>query len=182
MPLTTTADDFFIGIGDINSAFLPKINPLAPSTPSSAPKAGTINDTDIKPAPSPASSETSDATLVDTESDEIMKGAMLTENSLALEAQVEARPLAKKQEELQATPTEPTPNIKAGTDTPPTSEAKAQAGQKRRNKAPTKALLRNDDVELRRVQNVRYWFYLPSCMLIHASVIRRSPYTILRGF
>jgi len=35
--LTRISDDFFVGIGDINSAFLPKIEPLAPavSSPSS---------------------------------------------------------------------------------------------------------------------------------------------------
>lgn len=29
--LTFVKDDFFVGIGDINSAFLPKIEPLAPT-------------------------------------------------------------------------------------------------------------------------------------------------------
>jgi hypothetical protein len=30
-------DDFFVGIGDINSAFLPKIEPLAPAVSSPSP-------------------------------------------------------------------------------------------------------------------------------------------------
>lgn len=79
---------------------------------------------------------------------------MLTQNSLALEAQMEERPLAKKQEALvaseddQATkPETPSPaeSYSSGTvvDTPPPTE-----------KHVRKALLKNDDFELERLTKV----------------------------
>ncbi|KAF8560165.1 hypothetical protein OG21DRAFT_1480001 [Imleria badia] len=124
--------DFFVGIGDINSAFLPKVEPLAPTvhTP-------TLGKSTTPPAPSASEvlppSPPALAQPEERERAEIESKAMLTQNSLALEAQVEERPLAKKQEELQdAEPTVvSTGNVKA--------------------EHPKKALLKNDDVELRRV-------------------------------
>lgn len=77
--------------------------------------------------------------------------AMLTRNSMALEAQVEERPLAKKQEALlesddtgsTALPGDPSSHH-------PKSDTKAAASPKA-EKVPRKALLKNDDIELQRV-------------------------------
>ncbi|KAF8140463.1 hypothetical protein EV363DRAFT_1501642 [Boletus edulis] len=124
--------DFFVGIGDINSAFLPKVEPLAPTvhTP-------TLDKATTPPAPSaptePAPSSPPLTQPEECEDAEVESKALLTQNSLALEAQVEERPLAKKQEELQDTE-----HTIAST-----GDVKAEH--------PRKALLKNDDVELRRV-------------------------------
>ncbi|KIK94105.1 hypothetical protein PAXRUDRAFT_828314 [Paxillus rubicundulus Ve08.2h10] len=122
--------DFFVGIGDINSAFLPKVEPLAPTVhtptlgqPATPPPASTS----VEPSPSP---------LVEPEEREraeLESKALLTQNSMALEAQVEERPLAKKQEALQDAT-----NAVAPIEQPKTDH-------------PRKALLKNDDAELRRV-------------------------------
>jgi RNA polymerase II subunit A-like phosphatase len=77
--------------------------------------------------------------------------AMLTRNSMALEAQVEERPLAKKQEALLGSdgtgsstpPGDPSPGH-------PKSDMKAAESPKA-EKVPRKALLKNDDTELQRV-------------------------------
>lgn len=76
---------------------------------------------------------------------------MLTQNSMALEAQVEERPLAKKQEALLGSDS-------SGSTTPPgdpspkhpKSDMK-EAESPKVEKVPRKALLKNDDVELQRV-------------------------------
>ncbi|KAK0466334.1 uncharacterized protein EV420DRAFT_1511138 [Desarmillaria tabescens] len=93
--------DFFVGIGDINSAFLPKV-------PSSA----------------LASSSTQ---------------ALITQNSIALEAQVEGRPLAKMQEQL--ADSDDTAKEK---EVSPTHDHKQTSHHK-------KALLKSQDNELERV-------------------------------
>lgn len=160
LQLTLITDDFFVGIGDINSAFLPKINPLTAAVPTPPIKAGSVKEGGVQPPASPASSETavsevSDSTLVD-ESDELMQKNMIDQNSLALEAQVEERPLAKKQEELEASPSEQTPAAPGAPVNPPSGPETRGGGTKKRNKAPPKALLRNDDFELHRVRNVSH--------------------------
>lgn len=87
---------------------------------------------------------------------------MLTRNSIALEAQVEERPLAKKQEELdeqeQKEETQSYDVIELDGKGP---EAAAEietdvAPQSAPHKHLAKALLRNDDYELLRVRSVRY--------------------------
>ncbi|KAI9570383.1 hypothetical protein HD554DRAFT_2321490 [Boletus coccyginus] len=126
--------DFFVGIGDINSVFLPKVEQLAPTvhTPTlGKPITPSAPSESVVPPPSPSPSP-----LVQPEEPqraEIVSKALLTQNSLVLEAQVEERPLAKKQEELQD----------AEHTIASTSNVKAEH--------PRKALLKNDDVELRRV-------------------------------
>ncbi|KAG9314177.1 hypothetical protein JVU11DRAFT_4963 [Chiua virens] len=120
--------DFFVGIGDINSAFLPKVEPLAPAvhTPTIGKPAPS---TSVVPPPSPDPlAQPEESECVENESK-----TLLTQNSLALEAQVEERPLAKKQEELQ--------------DAEPSVASKDSV----KTEYPRKALLKNDDVELRRV-------------------------------
>ncbi|KIL55051.1 hypothetical protein M378DRAFT_658431 [Amanita muscaria Koide BX008] len=132
--------DFFIGIGDINSSFLPKIEPLTagspaqttPSNPSSAPT-----------TPEPNATQTPEGA----EEAEAATNAMLRENTMVLELQLEQRPLAKKQTELeQITSTDQSQqqdqseqrDVKAVHEGVPDQEH----GHER------KALLKNDDREL----------------------------------
>ncbi|KAJ7684787.1 hypothetical protein DFH06DRAFT_1073723 [Mycena polygramma] len=146
--------DFFVGIGDINSVFLPKLEPLTPATPPTAvasketppvavstpdppPSADPAQVTPSLPAPVPPA-EAAQA--------ELTEKAMLTQNTIALEAQVEERPLAKKQEQLEVALDEaPTP-----TQSPAvvSNEAPTPAPKKHHRKA---ALLKNDDNELQRL-------------------------------
>ncbi|KAJ8596296.1 hypothetical protein M405DRAFT_757888 [Rhizopogon salebrosus TDB-379] len=138
--------DFFVGIGDINSAFLPKIEPLAPTVSSPSP---------AKP-PSPPESDSAAAsqpilTPEEREKSEMESKAMLTQNSLALEAQVEERPLAKKQEALLESdgtglPASPEDQLSVH----PKDHGKAAESPKT-EKVSRKPLLKNDDVELQRV-------------------------------
>lgn len=138
--------DFFVGIGDINSAFLPKVELLAPAVPSPS----------LAKPPSPPVSDTEASSLEpstpeEREKAEMESKAMLTQNSMALEAQVEERPLAKKQEALLESdgtgsttpPGDPSPKH-------PKSDMKAAESPKV-EKVQRKALLKNDDVELQRV-------------------------------
>ncbi|KAI0778754.1 hypothetical protein BD413DRAFT_660951 [Trametes elegans] len=184
--------DFFVGIGDINSAFLPKLEPLGPTVPpppppvtadASAPEAladpdageaeddgEDIDDEDedgdddddedddeeaekpIIPSEEPSSSEVQRLA-------EIEKNEILSRNTQALEAQVEERPLAKKQEELQETTageaesapqpsSESTPASNGNGVQPSTEEPQKKVRPVR------KALLKNDDTELERVKQI----------------------------
>ncbi|KAL4266263.1 RNA polymerase II subunit A C-terminal domain phosphatase [Pleurotus pulmonarius] len=143
--------DFFVGIGDINSSFLPKLEPLAPGPPISAQAAPASTPSNAAAAEHALPSETPIPTPEDAERAERETNQMLTQNSLALEAQMEERPLAKKQEALvasedgQATKAEtPSPVASSSSDTvvdtPPPTE-----------KHVRKALLKNDDFELERL-------------------------------
>jgi RNA polymerase II subunit A-like phosphatase len=77
---------------------------------------------------------------------------MLTQNSIALEAQVEERPLAKKQEELQVASDEaPSTSGATSGSKAVVSEAQTPAPKKHQRKA---ALLKNDDNELQRLGKV----------------------------
>lgn len=80
---------------------------------------------------------------------------MVTQNNRVLEAQVEERPLAKKQEELQgeSTPSEaddgkPPLDTKGDKDDSKSTSSRSEKGSR-------KALLKNDDLELQRVSKVR---------------------------
>lgn len=175
------ADDFFVGIGDINSAFLPKVTPLTPSAPpqplSSPPNP--VAPTTSSPSPpqlstpppeSEMSSETaiheSSPTLVGSDDEELENRTLLTRNSIALEAQVEERPLAKKQEELEeqeqmeeAHNQSEADISKPGGEGVESAEVKVDTTatvQPPPHKHMVKALLRNDDCELLRVKAVRY--------------------------
>ncbi|KAF7307500.1 RNA polymerase II subunit A C-terminal domain phosphatase [Mycena indigotica] len=117
--------DFFVGIGDINGTFLPKNNilgPGKPEKPAAKPK-GLAPGGDPEPPPDP------DATTAAANQAKLAEKALIQENTIALEAQVEERPLAKKQEELQ----HPTPET---------------------TRPMTAALLKDDDNELVRIRQL----------------------------
>jgi RNA polymerase II subunit A C-terminal domain phosphatase len=142
-------DDFFVGIGDINSSFLPKIESAIPAQPSPG-KDSEINheDSSRNPAihansaiidtPTDILPTTSEAEIAEQENK-----AMLTRNNAALDAQLEERPLAKKQEELQ------------DHDNASTSACVKEPSPKPGN-LPKKPLLKNDDHELERLGKVGY--------------------------
>jgi len=161
-------DDFFIGIGDINSSFLPKVDPLTPAVlpPPSSKTAPSMNS-----ALSPSnSSESAIPTAVDTspsvppspveeEIAELQTTAMLTRNNAALDAQLEERPLAKKEKELQEH------EIQENQQAEPASTLKEPSP--RQEKHHKKALLKNDDYELIRIGKVRAFYHFP----IHGAYI-----------
>ncbi|KIJ65044.1 hypothetical protein HYDPIDRAFT_27775 [Hydnomerulius pinastri MD-312] len=141
--------DFFVGIGDINSAFLPKVEPLAPAVHTPTPNKTTTPpdaSTSVVPAESPSPLTQPE----ERERAEIESKAMLTQNSLALEAQVEERPLAKKQEELQEASNGPE-KPQSGNDVLTEVTSPATPEEKTKNEHLRKALLKNDDIELQRV-------------------------------
>ncbi|KAL5495046.1 FCP1 [Sanghuangporus weigelae] len=161
--------DFFIGIGDINSTFLPKVDAMGASnvaqTPASPSTADATPPTRIPSSPPPSLPVDDDELGSDEVSDEptddkpeVSKSDMIARNALALEAQVEERPLAKKQEQLESDDddTEKSNEI-ANTNprndgqsngTPPVQADQMKAKHHR------KALLKNDDDELLRVGRV----------------------------
>ncbi|TBU49309.1 hypothetical protein BD309DRAFT_947794 [Dichomitus squalens] len=183
--------DFFVGIGDINSAFLPKLEPLAPAVPPPPPPTTAAVDAD-------SGDDEGDVTLVvpnddddeddndndaedtdaeddvleasdrpssppaDDELSEAQKDEMLSANTLALEAQVEERPLAKKQEALLETANGEAEAESSGASVGGADgqnghapAVAAAAGQQERKERPVrKALLKNDDKELDRVQQI----------------------------
>ncbi len=153
--LISETDDFFIGIGDINSSFLPKIEPLTPVLPgpsSLSQIAGGINDS------TPDTAEGAKATAIDTtptvpatpleeEEAELQKTAMFSKNNAALDAQLEERPLAKKEKELQEHETTESAPEQAPTEVTKEPSPKPE-------KAHKKALLKNDDYELERIGKV----------------------------
>ncbi|KAJ2918420.1 hypothetical protein MD484_g2018, partial [Candolleomyces efflorescens] len=140
--------DFFVGIGDINSNFLPKVDPstLAPApAPAPTPTPSTVDS-----PPASDGDNTSADVNGDTTKAEAEVNVLLNENNAALDAQLEERPLAKKEKELQEHEEEE--EIKQAQ---PPDKAKATAEPS----VPTahdhhhhrKALLKNDDTELQRV-------------------------------
>ncbi|TFY82727.1 hypothetical protein EWM64_g1286 [Hericium alpestre] len=164
--------DFFVGIGDINSTFLPKVDAFSAVIPPPAAAAPTPEKATLpvpltapsSPAdsevPSPATSATSLPEAADSTS--LVTTDMLARNSLALEAQVEERPLAKKQEELQEQEEfqEAIEEIseQAEGGAPKSEKAKIGEAIKRppspKEKHVRKALLKNDDHELQRVKKL----------------------------
>lgn len=122
--------DFFVGIGDINSTFLPpRVDPLLRIPPG----APTIERKPTGPQPAPEDEDTA------------LEDALLSKQAEALEAQMEERPLAKKQHELEEQEGEQHEERPNGNGTvllhPKPEERKT-------------ALLRNDDTELARLQHV----------------------------
>ncbi|KAJ7043342.1 hypothetical protein C8F04DRAFT_1074458 [Mycena alexandri] len=151
--------DFFVGIGDINSAFLPKIEPLTPVTSQTAtsPNAVAVPITaptlDPPPSTDPAAqvnpSLPAPISQAEAAQAELTEKAMLTQNSIALEAQVEERPLAKKQEELEVeVASEEAPSTGESSGRLETAVAQEPTPKKAQRKA---ALLKNDDNELQRL-------------------------------
>jgi RNA polymerase II subunit A-like phosphatase len=86
---------------------------------------------------------------------EILQKEMIARNSLALEAQVEERPLAKLQEELQEAADGQLASESLGSSTSGQSENTSKLseapGEKHHHR---KALLKNDDIELQRIKRV----------------------------
>jgi RNA polymerase II subunit A C-terminal domain phosphatase len=163
---TVDLDDFFVGIGDINSAFLPKLDPST-TVPVSDAAATAKSDSDDADAPNATDSASAQESPAGETSggDDGTKDAMLTQNTLELEAQVEERPLAKKQEELRIEEA-----AESESDAAASAPASADPGQQevpvalvkpdgemkvKKEKHVRKALLRNDDFELQRVRVVR---------------------------
>jgi RNA polymerase II subunit A-like phosphatase len=110
------------------------------------------------PSPSADDSQSSeiDTSPADEEVDtEILQKEMIARNSLALEAQVEERPLAKLQEELQEAANDQleseSPVGSTSSQSENTSKPSETPGEKHHHR---KALLKNDDVELRRIKRV----------------------------
>ncbi|KAI0363753.1 hypothetical protein BV20DRAFT_1039761 [Pilatotrama ljubarskyi] len=200
--------DFFVGIGDINSAFLPKLEPLAPVGVAAVPPPPVTANPDspavlgpslqADPSTDAADDEEDDEEEDDDDEDdeeedmmaapsdapsslaggddvnlaEIEKNEILERNTQALEAQVEERPLAKKQEELQETAAaeeekeredaatsvaQPSANAAAATTTNGGESERPGAEQRpnpRKERPVRKALLKNDDTELSRVKQI----------------------------
>ncbi|KAG6874388.1 hypothetical protein C0995_015124 [Termitomyces sp. Mi166 len=158
--------DFFVGIGDINSTFLPKLEPLAPvitspatmktlSPPSNSESPVNVaqetpsNAATALVVPEPAPSSEGDNV-------ELAKTALVTQNTLALEAQLEERPLAKKQEALSEgeTPHQHHHHHHHHHDDNTTNEVTPKEETPAVPKHERKALLKNDDVELERVSKI----------------------------
>lgn len=167
IPLHDLPDDFFVGIGDINSTFLPKIDPSTPS-PISLPS----SSSETKPPPSKDVTTTSEASTSDVPVPSVVNGdetaaaetaeqtVLVLQNNAALDAQLEERPLAKAEKELQEHEEEdaeqtPTPADNITTSPSPTPESdKENKDHKDDHHHHRKALLKNDDVELDRVGKV----------------------------
>ncbi|RPD82230.1 hypothetical protein L226DRAFT_556142 [Lentinus tigrinus ALCF2SS1-7] len=169
--------DFFVGIGDINSTFLPKLQPLAPVI-SPPPPPTTADPSGPEPTVSPPDAdadadddedesdleddlvESSDNSPSNTQEDDVAsleKDEMLNQNTLALEAQFEDRPLARKQEELQHESAEQaaSENEEASSETvAPQNGDSSPAPEHKKEKHVRKALLKNDDSELERVKKI----------------------------
>ena len=168
-PLIIAQDDFFVGIGDINSTFLPQqVDPLkevpteqkissvnTSATPDSTPPIPVPSSPELANALSDQSTET--AALDDSNKDNAAKTELITQNTLALEAQVEERPLAKKQELLEEKEDESTCN---STGEAEPNGAPSEPSDPGRAKHHRKALLKNDDKELTRIGLVRYKYVL----------------------
>lgn len=143
-----SSDDFFIGIGDINSAFLPKQQPLVPS---STPMNGTTT-TIVPSQPSvpiePAAEEEVDSTLM-----------QIKEQGRMLEEQMEARLLAKEQEKLNDETHSSNVSVAGKEDRGKSKEGEVSASQSESDpddddEIELRALLTNDDNELERVGRV----------------------------
>ncbi|KAI9460489.1 hypothetical protein BJY52DRAFT_1118068 [Lactarius psammicola] len=153
--------DFFVGIGDINSAFLPKLDtsttPISPmSPPPASRKPQTVASSTLPLSISDSASNASQSSTVDeAAAEEILQKEMMARNSLALEAQVEERPLAKLQEELQEVANgQPESEGPAAESTSSQSVSTSRPPESPGERHHRKALLKNDDIELRRVKRL----------------------------
>jgi len=156
--------DFFVGIGDINSSFLPKIQPLAPSI--QPPTRESLDIGQITFSLSLLEAAITSAPLTPEEKEKASQEAtaMIRENSLVLEAQVEDRPLEKMQQKLEDASSSSASSTPTSTDTPPTTpsnsgkteEQPQVSSQPTPEKPAPRALLKNDDVELQRIRKVLF--------------------------
>lgn len=167
---TKFADDFFVGIGDINATFLPKLpdpvgnaagtsapnarssDPLAPpsnGSPDSAVPALAASPHTASPAPS--------TTEIDMTKGEVEAAIIAEAQSKAVTSQLEERPLAKMQKELDQEE-EKEEAEKEGSVQP--TNGHLNGAREKNGREPHhhhhkgKALLSNDDWELERVWNV----------------------------
>jgi len=83
---------------------------------------------------------------------------MIARNSLALEAQVEERPLAKLQEELQEAANGQLESESPESSTSGQSENASKPSETPGEKHHRRALLKNDDRELQRIKRVSHVF------------------------
>lgn len=158
--LTHWIDDFFVGIGDINSTFLAKITPLTPSLAATTPEQPNLpSDESAQP---PTSLDSPEPLVPDElEKAELEKKILLSTNNAALDEQFQQRPLAKKQEELQVV-------AEQGGDSRRSSQEPSSGDQPQEGEIPgetlvdssthpeksKQALLKNDDRELDRIGKV----------------------------
>jgi RNA polymerase II subunit A-like phosphatase len=158
-------DDFFVGIGDINSTFLPKLDASTSTIPQMPPATpGQQQQTDPGPTlststPDPLPDDSQPSTISTPSADEavaadILQKEMIARNSLALEAQVEERPLAKLQEELQEATNGQLASESPASTTSGRSENTPKPSETLGEKHHRKALLKNDDIELQRLKRV----------------------------
>ncbi|TEB38761.1 hypothetical protein FA13DRAFT_1808630 [Coprinellus micaceus] len=142
--------DFFVGIGDINSTFLPKIDPSTPA-PISLPS----SSSETKPPPSEDVTTTSDASTSDVPVPSVVNGdesaaaetaeqtVLVLQNNAALDAQSMRKRTPNKHR--------PQPTIQRHLPSPTPESDKENKDHKDDHHHHRKALLKNDDVELDRV-------------------------------
>jgi hypothetical protein len=137
---------------------MPQISP--PTNPGQeTPNVSEPTTSTSTPAPMSDDSQSSAVAADEAAAKEILQKEMIARNSLALEAQVEERPLAKLQEELQEAA-----NGQLANETPASHNASGESENTSKPSEATgekhhrKALLKNDDAELRRVKLVSYIF------------------------
>jgi RNA polymerase II subunit A C-terminal domain phosphatase len=153
-------DDFFVGIGDINSPFLPKLDPSsipgpkppASSTEESIPSSDEKPPVTVSPSELSSSSEAT-ANTADQDAKDAEADAAMTKAAEVLDAQLEERPLAKMQEELSEKGSQETSSSEIVTDEKPGEPPQTEAEPKK-EKPVRKALLTNNDHELLRVKAV----------------------------
>ena len=153
----------------------PQTVPGTPGTtpPTSTPSASADDSQSSEIGPSPADEAVST---------EILQKEMIARNSLALEAQVEERPLAKLQEELQEAANDQleseSPASSTSSQSENTSKPSETPGEKHHHR---KALLKNDDVELLRIKRVSHVSLELVNNLKTFSASGRGPSTVLRS-
>lgn len=147
------SDDFFVGIGDINATYLPKLpDPLGGPVPRNPPPTSsrgasgdsatpTLASSSLTTSPAPSASET-DVTKAEVESSLVAEA-----QAKAIVTQLEDRPLAKMQEALEKE--ESTEGVEASP-----SQANGAANGTGGGHLVRKALLRDDDWDLERVGGV----------------------------
>jgi RNA polymerase II subunit A-like phosphatase len=151
-------------------------------TPAGRKPSTTASSTLPLSAPDSAPNTPQSSTVDEAAAEEILQKDMMARNSLALEAQVEERPLAKLQEELQ--------EVANGQDESEGPAAESASGKSVSTSKPPessgerhhrKALLKNDDTELRRIKQVSRVFYSMAYISEVLSAFGLGPPTILRS-
>lgn len=134
------------------------MSPTTPREQQQSTSGSTLSTSASDPVPDDSQSRANTASTSSADeavAEEILQNEMIARNSLALEAQVEERPLAKLQEELQEAvdgqlASESPASDGASGQREDTSKPSETLGEKHHRKA----LLKNDDVELQRVKRV----------------------------